>query len=176
MAVMKVLGGYLDVEGAGVGEPSHPIVTPPPYPDQGLPPGSPGSPSHPIYIPGAPPGMPGHPAHPIYIGGSPSHPIYIPGYPTHPIVPPGGSPSHPIYLPVYPSHPIEGVGPGPSHPIALPPGGTPVPPDTINPPLPEPPPEYANQTIVAVKHPGQDWKVATYDVGPDQGMPAPTPH
>ena len=29
-------------------QPGHPIVTPPPYPDQGLPPGSPDAPAHPM--------------------------------------------------------------------------------------------------------------------------------
>jgi hypothetical protein len=35
-------------------QPEHPIVTPPPYPDQGLPPGSPGAPAHPIAPPSGP--------------------------------------------------------------------------------------------------------------------------
>jgi hypothetical protein len=73
----------------------------PDYPSQGLPGGGPG-PSHPIVLPGAPPGSPGSPSHPIYITGNPSHPIYVPGYPdqglpggqggvpTHPWVPPEG--------------------------------------------------------------------------------------
>lgn len=128
------------------GVPSHPIAMPPPYPDQGLPPGSPGAPSHPIY-------HPGHPDH-----GRPAHPIYNPAYPDQGL--PGGG------VGVWP-------GPRPGHPIELPPGGNPVPPNVWpNPPVP---PQYANQTIVAVKQPGQEWKVQTYDVKPDQGLPAPKP-
>ena len=108
-------------------------------PDQGLPPGQGGIPSHPIYNP---PGIWGptdpRPTPPIVIippdciePGVPTHPIYLPIYPSHPIViPPGslgpGTPEHPIYLPVYPSHPIvippDAAGPGkPEHPIVLPP-------------------------------------------------------
>jgi hypothetical protein len=140
----------------GNGVPTHPIVTPPPYPDQGLPPGSPGSPAHPIFIPGAPPGTPGHPAHPIYITGNPSHPIHVPGVPSHPWLP-GGSPSHPIA-----GFPDQGL-----------PGGQPVPPGTIDPgPVP---PELANQLIVAVHRPGQEWVVKSYTVAPDQGLPQPQP-
>ena len=123
--------------------PSHPIVPAPPgtppgviwppigqtpgWPDQGLPPVSPGTPSHPIS------------------GG---------GEPTHPIAPPSGFPSHPIegvywvivLIPgvgwryttiapgLQPSHPIA---PGVSHPI-VPPAGSPGAPDQG---LPQPQPE-----------------------------------
>lgn len=133
------------------------------HPDQGLPGLSPGSPSHPI----APGG-----------GGSPSHPIYHPGHPDH------GLPAHPDQglppgSPGQPSHPIAGQppavwpGPQPGHPIAMPPGGQPVPPGTINPgPVP---PQFANQAVVAVHLPGQDWQVKTYPVEPSQGQPTPTP-
>jgi hypothetical protein len=74
--------------------------SPPPYPDQGLPPSGVGiwpSPGHPDQ------GLP-----PSGVGVWPS-----PGRPAHPIVivPPGAidgtHPEHPIYLPVYPAHPIE---------------------------------------------------------------------
>jgi hypothetical protein len=157
------------------------------YPDQGLPPVSPGSPSHPwvppgsggvpshpIVIPGTPPGQPGSPTHPIYV------PIYpdlglppgSPGSPTHPWVPPGAA--------GWPSHPISGGG-APSHPIHIPgipdqglPPGEPVPPDQIV--MPEPPVEYQDDLIVSVYRPGQGWTTTSYTVAPDQGQPAPTPH
>jgi hypothetical protein len=88
------------------GHPAHPIAPgtppgiwggPPLYPDQGLPPGSPGSPSHPWVPP-----QPGYPAHPIqgvppgYWGGvAPPYPDQglpgaQPGVPAHPWVPPAG--------------------------------------------------------------------------------------
>jgi hypothetical protein len=131
------------------GSPSHPIVAPPPYPDQGLPGLSPGAPTHPIHIPGV----------------GPVHPIVIPG------TPPGapGSPQHPIYIPGYPDQGLP-IGGSPSHPIVgfpdqgLPPGGSPVPPEVW--PQPPVPPELANQIIVAVHRPGQEWEVQTYPVGP----------
>jgi hypothetical protein len=186
------------------GVPTHPIVTPPPYPDQGLPPGFPGAPSHPIVIPPGAigPGVPSHPivlpppapGHPIVIPpgslapGTPSHPIVLPPpYPGHPIViPPGsvgpGVPTHPIYLPPYPDQglpPIAGYPPYPDQ--GLPPGspgapdqGLPVPPDVE---LPELPPELAAQIVVLVHKPGQEWTMSTYPVGPSQNpVPVPTPH
>ena len=169
-------------------------------PDQGLPPVSPGSPSHPwvppgagggrpdqglppfatqlpIIIPGAPPGAP----------GSPSHPIYLPVYPDQGLPGGGGSGGHP-------SHPIWGQGgqpdqglPGggggsPSHPIHIPgvpdqglPEGQPIP-DHELPPIPVPP-EYQDDLVIGVKQPGStEWTFTAYDVQPDQGQPAPTPH
>lgn len=55
--------------GGAPGSPSHPIHLPG-YPDQGLPGGSGGSPSQPIYHPGHPDhGLPAHPSHPIAGGG-----------------------------------------------------------------------------------------------------------
>ena len=91
------------------------------HPDQGLPPGEPGTPTHPIELPPLPPGT------------KPEHPITLP--------PGGGTPSHPIFVPIEPAHPIAGEPPTPSHPIAG--GGEPVtpehpislPPGTIWPPL-----------------------------------------
>jgi hypothetical protein len=87
-----------------------PIGMPPVYPDQGLPPTSPGAPDQ-----GLPPQSPGAPSHPIAPpSGFPSHPIegvywcivWIPGvgyrYTT---IAPGLQPSHPIAPGV--SHPIE---------------------------------------------------------------------
>jgi hypothetical protein len=103
---------------------------PPLYPDQGLPGGSPGSPSHPIY-------HPGHPDH-----GQPSHPIHYPGSPSHPIYGQGGQPSHPIHIPGVPDQ-------------GLPPGET-IPPEEVTPPqLPE---GHEDDLVVAVKQPGAtDW-------------------
>lgn len=84
-AGLEVGGGPIH-PGQGAGQPSHPWVPPPPYPDQGLPGGQP-HPSHPI-APGSPPGIWGGP--PTYPdqglpgggqGGRPSHPIHIPGVP-----------------------------------------------------------------------------------------------
>jgi hypothetical protein len=133
-------------------------------------------------IPGVP-GVPGYPAHPIHIPGfGPAHPIYIPG------VPPGqpGSPTHPIYIPGYPEHPMVPPGsakpPGaPTHPIHIPgvpdqglPPGVPIPPETVTPP--ELPAGTEDDLIVAVRSPGGEWKYTAYDVAPDQGQPAPTPH
>lgn len=90
-------------------------------PDQGLPqPQPPVGPSHPIVIPGAPPGSPGSPQHPIYITGNPSHPIYIPGYPSH------------GFNPAYPDQGLPGMPGVPTHPWVPPEGETlPPPPDEI---------------------------------------------
>ena len=118
LAIIRLLGGG----DPGAGEPSHPIVYPPPEP---------GVPSHPIEIPNPDPGQPTHPivipppvdnggevTHPIAPGGErPTHPIApggSPGTPTHPIAPGGERPTPPIYVPIVP--------PGePTHPIELPP-------------------------------------------------------
>jgi hypothetical protein len=89
-----------------------------------------GTPEHPIVIP---PGEPGSPTHPIVGSGAPSHPIVLPPLPG--VWPKPGEPSHPITLPPevpgVPSHPV--IIPGdPEHPIALPPGSVwpPLPPTT----------------------------------------------
>lgn len=133
-------------------------------PDQGLPPWQGGQPSHPWVPPGnypdqgLPPGSPGEPSHPIYHPGHPDH-----GRPSHPIYGQGGQPSHPIHIPGVPDQ-------------GLPPG-TPVPPEAIQPPLPDVPPEYASQLVIAVHQPGaEEWTVTSYSVQPDQGQPVPTPH
>lgn len=79
------------------------------YPDQGLPPGWPGRPSHPIVIPPLPgvwppPGRPsfptvlpelpsGTPEQPIYIEGTPEHPIALPPATIWPPLPPATLPS-----------------------------------------------------------------------------------
>lgn len=110
---------------------------PPLYPDQGLPPGSPGSPAHPWVPPGS--------------AGSPSHPIYNPAYPDQglPGVPPG------FWGGVAPPYPDQGL------PGAQPQGGTPVPPDVYPPPpVPE---EIASQYIVSVYDPKtMQWTTKSY--------------
>jgi hypothetical protein len=102
-------------------------------PDNSLPPGAPGVPTHPIELPPLPPGT--HPSHPIALppsGNYPSHPIFIPIEPSHPIAPGGEQPSHPIApgggRPARPDQGLPGSGETPTHPIALPPG-------TVWPPL-----------------------------------------
>jgi hypothetical protein len=109
LAIITLLGGD--------GDPSHPIVIPPP---------SPGVPTPPIVIPNPDPGDPSHPIvipPPVDSGGEPTHPIAPGGGPTHPIAPGGGGgvPTPPIYVPIVP--PSE-----PTHPIVLPPEspGTPT--------------------------------------------------
>ena len=87
-------------------------------------------------------------------------------------------------LPVFPGAPGHLPAPGGEHPSqGLPnfpdqglPGGVPVPPDAINPPLPTLPPALDSQVIVAVHRPGQEWQVKAYPVGPSHGQPAPGPH
>jgi hypothetical protein len=110
---------------------------------------------------------------------------------------PGGQrPTDPGYgRPIYhPGHPSHGLPSSPGHPANRPPGsgwgsgqidntlpeGEPVPPDTINPPLPDYLPEpYDDKIIVAVKRPGvTEWRVTAYD--PNSGIdnalpPAPEP-
>ena len=110
-------------------------------------------------------------------GGRPPHvgggPIYHPGHPSH------GLPSqpHPGGGPIYhPGHPEHGLPSQPGHPGNRPPGsgnypsGQPVPPDTIDPPLPTELPEpYDDKIIVAVKRPGvTEWSVTAYD--PNSGI------
>ena len=94
---------------------------------------------------------------------------------------PSRSPEH--GLPSQPGHPGNrppGSWSG-AHPGNRPPGsgnypsGQPVPPDTIDPPLPEDLPEpYDDKIIVAVKRPGvTEWSVTAYDVdsGIDNALP-----
>jgi hypothetical protein len=109
--VVKVLGGYLEVDVGGTGGggpvdpgfgvpgwPAHPIAPGgrPPYPSQG-----PGFPTHPIAPGGSPPGIwgganEGFPTHPIAPGGQPPYPSQGPGFPTHPIyIPPNQPPVDP---------------------------------------------------------------------------------
>ena len=170
-----------DGAGIGGGQPPYPSQGLPPFATQlpiiipGAPPGSPGSPSHPIYLPvypdqGLPGGQGGRPSQPIYHPGHPDH--GLPPYPSHPIAPggpSGGYPSQPIY---HPGHPDHGLPAFPSHPIELPPGGTPIDPPTEIPP----PPGHEDELVVGVYKPGQGWEFKAYDVAPDQGQPAPSPH
>ena len=114
--------------------------------------------------------LPGGP----HVGGGP---IYHPGHPSHglPSQPhPGGGP---IYHPGHPDHGLPSYG----HPGNRPPGsgnypsGQPVPPDTIDPPLPAYLPEpYDDKVIVAIKRPDvTEWRVTAYDAAtfPSQGLP-----
>ena len=101
---------------------------------------------------------PGHPDHGLPSGGSPSQPIYHPGHPSHGLPSQPGSPSQPIYNPANPDQ-------------GLPPGGTDIPSNEL--PMPEPPEEYKDNLIVAVRKPNEtDWTVKAYDdVTPGQGLP-----
>lgn len=142
------------------------------YPDQGLPPGQGGVPTHPIYMPPYPSqGLPPFPAHPIAPGGGgqpprpdqglPPFPSQgLPGWQPYPDqgLPggQGGRPSHPIY---YPPYPDQGLPPFPSQGL---PGQQPRPdqglppfpshPITLPPELPETLPDPDNRPI--------DWKTA----------------
>ena len=97
-------------------------------------------------------------------GGHPSQPIYHPGHPDHGLPPhpdqglPGGSGGRPD----------QGLPPFPSQ--GLPPGGEDIPSNEL--PMPEPPAEHADDIIVAVKKPGEEWKVKAYeDVQPGHDLP-----
>jgi hypothetical protein len=125
-------------------------------------------------------------------GGHPDNALPGPGYGGgHPANrPPGswGGPVDPGYgRPIFhPGHPDHGLPSQPGHPGNRPPGsgnypsGQPVPPDTINPPLPAYLPEpYDDKVIVAIKRPDvTEWRVTAYDVdsGIDNSLPpAPEP-
>ena len=120
-------------------------------------------------------GLPGHQPYPDQglpggQGGRPSHPIYHPGHPDH------GLPAHPDQgLPgASGGRPDQGLPPFPSQ--GLPEGGTDIPSNEL--PMPQPPQEYEDDLIVAVKKPNEsEWTVKAYDPAlyPDQG-PQPTPH
>ena len=104
-------------------------------------------------------------------GGRPSHPIYHPGHPDH------GLPAHPDQgLPGGSGgRPDQGLPPFPSQ--GLPPGGTDIPSNEL--PMPQPPAEYQDDLIIAVKKPNEtEWTVKAYeDVKPDTGpVPNPEPH
>ena len=103
-------------------------------------------------------------------GGRPSQPIYHPGHPDH------GLPAHPDHgLPGGSGgRPDQGLPPFPSQ--GLPPGGTDIPSNEL--PMPEPPPDHADDIIVAVHRPGEEWVVKAYDADarPDQGLPGSQPH
>ena len=97
-------------------------------------------------------------------GGHPSQPIYHPGHPDHglPAFPSQGLPGQ------QPGRPDQGLPPFPSQ--GLPEGGTDIPSNEL--PMPQPPADYADDTIVAVKRPDEEWVVKAYeDVQPDQGLP-----
>lgn len=127
----------------------------PDYPDQGLPPGSPGSPSQ---------GLPGRPTFP----GRPSHPIARPPWEAE-VWPPGptdpgwgvdapepGVPAPPIYIPIGPDQglpPIAGHLPAPDPP-----------PGTIWPPLPPSAPE--GKTALLVWLVGVGWRYMVVTIPP----------
>ena len=98
-------------------------------------------------------------------GGRPSQPIYHPGHPDH------GLPAHPDQgLPGGSGgRPDQGLPPFPSQ--GLPPGGEEIPSNEL--PMPQPPADHADDIIVAVHRPGQEWVVKAYeaDTHPDQGLP-----
>jgi hypothetical protein len=85
MTVVKVLGGYLEVEGGGVGG--------------GQPPGFWG-------------GTPAWPSHPIAPGGRPPFPSQGPGFPTHPIAPGGQPPGFWGGISPHPDQGLPGQPPG----------------------------------------------------------------
>lgn len=100
-------------------------------------------------------------------GGYPSQPIYHPGHPDHglPPFPNQGLPGQGG------GRPDQGLPPFPSQ--GLPEGGEDIPSNEL--PMPEPPADHADDIIVAVHRPGEEWVVKAYeDVHPDQGLP-PTP-
>ena len=121
------------------GRPDNTLPGNQPYPDQGLPGGQGGYPSHPIY-------HPGHPDH------------GLPAYPDQGL--PGGSGGRPD----------QGLPPFPSQ--GLPPGGENIPNNEL--PIPEPPANHADDIVVAIHRPGEEWVVKAYDADarPDQGLPA----
>jgi hypothetical protein len=162
-----------------------------------LPPGSGGSPEHPIYNP---PGVnvPVFPTFPIVIPPEfiadvhPEHPIVIPppamppgiwpspGHPSHPIAPGGGPsqgpgfPTHPIVIP--PDVDVWPPNAKPEHPIVVPP------PTTIWPPLPthpiivppEGPPEVLEKwEVVAYWTPAGGWAMAIVPTESHPGVPTP---
>ena len=106
-------------------------------------------------------------------GGHPSQPIYHPGHPDHglPAFPSQGLPGQ------QPGRPDQGLPPFPSQ--GLPEGGTDIPSNEL--PMPQPPAEYQDDLIIAVKRPEEtEWTVKAYD--PDLSVdnkppqPAPEPH
>lgn len=100
----------------------------------------------------------GHPDNSLPGGGSGG---------AHPGNRPPGSGAHPGNRP-------PGSGSGGQIDNSLPEGE----PIVINPPLPDPPPQYADKVIVAVKKPDEPWKATAFEVDdfPDNELPpAPQP-
>jgi hypothetical protein len=140
------------------------------HPDNALPGGRP---PHvgggPIYHPGHPdhglPSSPGHPSNrPPGSWGGPVDPGFGQG---------GGSGGYPIYHPGHPSHGLPSGGERPDNAL---PSGEEIPPEAIQ--LPEPPPEYSDKVVVAVKRPDGEWQITAYDPDtlPDNALPpAPEP-
>jgi hypothetical protein len=150
------------------------------YPDQGLPPGSPGAPDQglpePIYPDqGLPPSV-SHPIMPLPPGS--------PVAPTHPISGEPGAPSYPIYIPIGPdqglpdsgAHPDQGLPGSGAHPDqGLPGGGKPP---AIWPPLPPGAPYPSGTLWLLAILPGVGWRYVRVDLGtrPDQGLPVAPAH
>ena len=120
--IVKVLGGYLEVDVGGGGQPGQPpgIWGPPgpwPTPPIHFPPGQGGG--------GQPPGIWGGPIDPYPDHGLPGRPgtwpPQRPPHPAHPIVLPPDSIKPPIPIPptIWPNPP-EGTAPHPEHPIVYP--------------------------------------------------------
>lgn len=96
---------------------------------------SPGTPTHPIVLPGDPSWGDPHPEHPIVIippgaidGEHPEHPIFLPVYPSHPIELPPEQPADPGFQWVYTDEygwVMDPVGGGKPRPIPTPPIPTP---------------------------------------------------
>jgi len=139
------------------------------HPDQGLPGAQPGYPSQglppfatqlPIIIPGAPPGSPGSPSHPIYLPVYPSQ--GLPGHQPHPDqgLPggQGGRPTHPIHIPGVPD---QGLPPGQNIP------------SNELPPIPVPPEYQDDLVIGVKPAGSTEWKFTAYDTSLTPGYPLP---
>ena len=124
----------------------------------------------------APPGL-GHPDQGLPGGGA--YPDQgLPGGGAHPGNRPPGSGAHPGNRPpgsgAHPGNRPPGSGSGGQIDNSLPEGE----PIEINPPLPDPPPQYADKVVVAVKKPDEPWKATAFEVDdfPDNELPpAPQP-
>ena len=154
------------------------------HPDQGLPPGFAGYPSHGL------PGSPGHPGNALPPGGIVAPPIVIPpgaiapGTPTQPIYLPGspdqglpgyggGYPSHGLPgAPAYPSHGLPGSPGHVSPPIVVYPPGLP---DQGLPPTPGLPPLVPAHPIAGVPGRGQLPVDPGFGVGGGGGSTQPVP-
>ena len=104
----------------------------------------------------------------------PTVPIYRASRPSKPPASGFGRPPHPDQgLPGGSGgRPDQGLPPNPDN--ALPPGGTDIPDNEL--PMPEPPQEYEDNLIIAVKKPHEtEWTVKSYE-DVEISNPQPTPH